>query len=138
MIKAVIDNSLWSYLLCRKDQSLSHMFKAVAEKKLSLHMSKSVFNELLEILKVEMSHKHIDQKVVLKFIDILRESLIFHEKTPTIFSPLKGKNSKYIDLCLASDCECLVVYNYEDFKMVDGFRKINVIEFESFFSNLKY
>ena len=138
MIKAVIDNNIWIKFLTTDNIALQSILNAVIDRKASIQISEELLNDLGKKLRKAIKAKKISKKDAVNFIRIIEELFSFHKEIPMKFDILKPQYEHYIDLCVSSNTRYLIYDKYENMKKADGFKEINVIDFNSFIKNIEY
>lgn len=138
MIKAIIDNNIWLYLLLTRDKTLLKILISIEERKLEVQFSEPLFRELEDKLKAVTTKEYLDIQITKSFIKATLPLFKFHKNVPHQNNTFTKEIVHYIDLFLYTESEFLVPYDYKVFRPADGYQRINVVEFENFVKNLSY
>jgi predicted nucleic acid-binding protein len=130
MITAVIDNQLWIKLLLDKSPSLGSIINQLSTKELRIYTSPTIESDLITQL-----NSKLKPKLAISFVSIFFP--LFEVTSPSENRlPFPPPLPSYLDLCLHSHPDYLVPLNYQQFKALDGYQKINVLESDNFLTIL--
>lgn len=137
MSNVVIDNRIWIRLLLEKSVQLNSLLTLALEERVKIQLSEKIQRELSNILKFLIRRKHIDRDEGISFLKAINSLSSFNRNIVQEYEELDPQKSHYVNVCLSGEAKYLVPYNYDEFKSVDGYKGINVIELENFLENLR-
>ena len=137
MTRIVVDIKTWVFYLLTGDKSVARLLRLITKNKVVNLLSKKLLDQLTEMVSTSPVRLKVEPSLAKEFITLLIGKSKFIRPTSEIKRKVEKSDEEYVNMAIDGKSSYIITAEVGRFLKVDGYKKINVIELESFLENFE-